>query len=139
MKTVEEAIIAIETSAAAPELRQEPARIGEVLMQGDVFLTRVPKSWPRGKLLGTRQIAVGTNVGSRHIVEGDVKVYEGMKLPDDFKLPEGAQIEDMLGPVVEAGSETILTHPEHAHHALAEGCYQVTYQWDAQTMARVRD
>lgn len=137
--TAEEALIKIEEAPAFPELRTEAAKIGEILMQGDVFLTRVPKDWPRGELLGTRQIAVGTGIGSRHIVEGDVKVYAGKKLPDGFKLPEDARIEDMLGPVVEAGSETILTHPEHAHHALVEGCYAVTYQWDMATRARVAD
>lgn len=137
--TAEQALSKIESHPAIPELRTEAAKIGEVLHQGDVYLTRVPKTWPRGDLLGTRQIAVGTNVGSRHVVEGDVKVYAGKRLPDGFNLPDGAQISDLLGPVVEAGSETILTHPEHAHHALAEGDYQVTYQWDMTTMRRVRD
>lgn len=139
MNTLEEVLSKIENHVALPELRTETAKIGEVLHQGDVYLMRVPKNWPRGDILGTRQIAVGTNIGSRHVVEGDVKVYVGKKLPDGFKLPEGARIEDMLGPVVEAGSETILTHPEHAHHALADGCYQVTYQWDMTTQRRVAD
>jgi len=137
--TAEDALSKIESHVALPELRTEVAKIGEVLHQGDVYLTRVPKTWPRGDLLGTRQIAVGQQIGARHVVEGDVKVYAGKKLPAGFKLPEGAQESDLLGPVVEAGGETILTHPEHAHHALSEGCYQVTYQWDMTTMRRVVD
>jgi hypothetical protein len=139
MKTAEEVLTEIETHPAVPELREYAPKVGDVLQQGDVYLTCVPASWPRGELRGERQIAVGTNIGSRHVVEGDVKVYAGKKLPDGFKLPEGAQVEDMLGPVVKAGSETILTHPEHAHHVLPEGCYQVTYQWDMTTQRRVAD
>lgn len=138
-KTAEQVLSEIETHVAPHCLREERCEIGEVVMQGDCYLTRVPDDWQRGKLLGTRKIAVGEGAGSHHFVEGDVDAYEGVKLPDGFKLPDGAIKEDMLGPVVVAGNETINTHPVHAHNALTKGTYQVTYQWDAQTMARVRD
>ena len=43
------------------------------------------------------------------------------------------------GPVVVASEPFVLEHPEHAHHALPAGTYQVTYQWDEAAMARVAD
>lgn len=139
MKTIEEVLHEIETHVAEPELRELPRQVGEVAHQGDVYLTRVADDHPRGKLLGTRQIAVGTTIGSRHVVEGNVEVYEGTTLPPDFVLPDGASVEDMLGPVVVVRSSAVLTHPEHAHHALECGTDQVTYQWDATSKRRVAD
>ncbi len=137
--TAEEILNKIETHPATHTLRTEPIAIGEVFQQGDCYLHRVPDDWPRGKLLGTRKIAVGEGIGSNHLVEGDVEVYEGVKLPDGFKLPDGARKEDMIGPVVVAGCETINTHPVHAHSVLTKGTYQVTQQWDMTTMQRVVD
>lgn len=137
--TASEVLTKIETHAATHALRDVKLEIGQTAMQGDCYLTRVPDDWPRGKLLGTRKIAVGEGVGSNHLVEGDVEVYEGVKLPDGFKLPEGATIADMIGPVVVAGCETINTHPVHAHNVLHKGTYQVTQQWDMTTMRRVAD
>jgi hypothetical protein len=139
MQTLEEVLSAIEAHAAQAELRESPRVLGEVAQQGDVYLHRVAEDHPRGKLLGTRQIAVGTTIGSRHVVEGHVDVYEGKKLPPGFKLPEGATEADMLGPVVVVHSSAVLTHPEHAHHALECGVDQVTYQWDETTRARQQD
>lgn len=137
--TVEEVLSKIEAHAAEPELRQLPRALGQVAHQGDVYLHRVTSDHPRGKLLGTRQIAVGTTIGSRHIVEGNVEVYEGKALPPGFALPEGARDSDVLGPVVVVKSSAVLTHPEHAHHALDCGVDQVTYQWDVTAAARVAD
>lgn len=139
MKTMTEVLNEIETHVAQPELRDRPRQVGEVAHQGDVYLHRVADNHPRGKLLGTRQIAVGTSIGSRHVVEGNVSVYAGVALPPGFVLPEGADEEDMLGPVLVIESDAVLTHPEHAHHALCRGVEQATYQWDVTTGARQRD
>lgn len=138
-KTAEEILTEIETHVPTHTLREEHIEIGQVVHQGDCYLHRVPDDWPRGKLLGTRKIAVGEGIGSNHLVEGDVEVYEGVKLPPGFKLPDGARQEDMIGPVAVAGCETINTHPVHAHNALTKGTYQVTQQWDMTTMRRVAD
>lgn len=146
-QTVEEILASIETHAAAPDLRELPRSVGQVAHQGDVYLHRVKDDHPRGKLLGTRQIAVGTTVGSRHVVEGHVEVYEGVELPPGFRLPSGqvdgrkwqARTEDVLGPVVVWRAAGVLTHPEHAHHACEVGVDQVTYQYDWATRARVQD
>jgi hypothetical protein len=112
--------------------------IGTRLHQGDVYLHVVADDHPRGKKLGTRQVAVGTTIGSRHIVVGDdVEVYEGKKLPPCFKVPEWCSERQMLGPVV-VGTLN-LTHPEHAHHKAPCGTFQVTYQADYSTRQRVSD
>ncbi len=114
-----------------------------VLHQGDVYLHAVPKDWPRGEEIGTRQVAVGTTVGSRHVAEGDgVTVCSGKKLPAYMSLPEGARVEDLLGPVVSGSGEPfVLTHPEHAHHQCptADVDWQVTYQFNPATARRVQD
>lgn len=110
--------------------------------QGDVYVHRVADDQPRGKPWGTKQVAVGNQVGARHVAEGeDVHVYAGDPSSAAALMPKFSddQREACLGPVVVAKSEWTLTHPEHAHHRLPAGTYQVTYQWDAQTMARVAD
>lgn len=113
--------------------------IGDVAHQGDVYLHRVPDDWPRGKRLGTRQVAVGNTVGARHIAEGEgVEVFAGKKLPACMR---DADSRIFLGPVVSVpeGGFT-LTHPEHAHHAsTVAGTWQVTYQVDLATRQRVAD
>lgn len=110
-----------------------------VIHQGDVYLHRVADGHPRGKALGTRQVAVGTTVGSRHIVDGPVSVYEGKALPPGFKVPDWTTAQEMLGPLVVADEPFTLTHPEHSHHELPSGCWQVTYQADYSTRQRVQD
>lgn len=135
----------LEKIATAPpdmELRVcRRAVVGKtVVHQGDVYLRRVVDAHPRGGALGTRQVAVGTTVGSRHVVEGEgVSVFEGRELPNGFRVPEWTTAEEMLGPVVVATEPFTLTHPEHAHHKLPAGTYQVTYQADFSTRRRVSD
>ena len=47
----------------------------------------------------------------------------------------------LLGPVIVADEAFTLTHPEHAHHRLPAGIYQVGYQLDVSEQERraVRD
>lgn len=142
MKTAIEAIEKIQKAAesASQETRDSSAlSVGQVAHQGDVYLHRVPADWPRGKLLGTRKIAVGEGIGSHHIVEGEgVEVYEGVQYPAGFTEPKDCVPNGLLGPVVFAPAGTTLTHPSHAHHRLC-GVYQVTYQFDPKTHQSVRD
>lgn len=142
MKTAIEAFDAIAKAAAQPNAEIRDARdidLGKVAHQGDVYLHRVPAEWPRGKILGTRQIAVGATIGARHIVEGEgVTVCAGKQYPEGFKEPEDCDPKALLGPVVIVDGEGVLTHPEHAHHRLS-GVYQVTYQYDPATHRSVRD
>lgn len=113
--------------------------VGRAVQQGDVYLHRVADNHPRGKELGTRQVALGTTVGARHVAEGKVAVYEGKQLPEWVTEPDWLEPGALLGPVV-VGLETWpLTHPEHPHHRLPAGTYQVTYQADYATRKRVVD
>jgi len=143
MQTIEasKALETIVASVAKQEMRKPgPMKIGQRIHQGDVYLCLVADDHKRGPLLGTKQIAVGTTVGSRHVVEGDVQVFAGVELPKDMKIASDVERSAYLGPVVVVGSEgTTLTHPEHAHHELCEGVYQVTYQIDMATRMRVQD
>lgn len=144
MQTAQEVLARIEAAGTAAQQDVRVCRSVQVgkcpAHQGDVYLHRVAADHPRGAKLGTRQVAVGTTVGSRHVVEGDgVEVYAGVKLPGAVKpwpdVPESAY----LGPVVVAPEGLTLTHPEHAHHRLPSGCYQVTYQVDPVAQRRVQD
>ena len=140
IKTAKEAFEKIKQSEPKHALRvHDSLSVGQVAHQGDVYLMRVKANHPRGDELGTRQVAIGTTVGSRHIMVGPVRVYRGKKLPKCVD-----QNQARLGPVVvvEHGEEdAILTHPEHAHHCLprARGTYQVIYQLDMRTMRAVQD
>lgn len=116
--------------------------IGKAIHQGDVYLHRVADDHPRGKPWGSRQVAIGTQVGSRHVVVGDgVEVFAGVESACKKLLPKftDEQRRACTGPVVVATAPFVLEHPEHAHHALPAGTYQVSYQWDEATMARVAD
>jgi hypothetical protein len=112
------------------------------IQQGDVYLHPVPLDWARGKLRSSSQIADGTSVGSRHIVHG-ADLYEGTKLPPGCTLPEGARMEDILGPVIvgRVGESPELQHPKHAWHQFPlENCAaQVTYPFDFTTRRREQD
>ena len=149
--TTPEALDRILQHVASPDVRDaRDLKIGQVIHQGDVYIHWVPLDWPRGKLLGTRQIAVGDTIGSRHVVVGrGFEVYEGIRLPDWVtfdRLPARMRVaakRAVLGPVVvltlplEAGEG--LTHPEHAHHLMPCGVGQVQYQLDGQTLRAVLD
>ena len=89
MQTIEasKALETIVASVAKQEMRKPgPMKIGQRIHQGDVYLCLVADDHKRGPLLGTKQIAVGTTVGSRHVVEGDVQVFAGVELPKDMDL-----------------------------------------------------
>ncbi len=106
--------------------------------QGDVYLHAVSSDWPRGAVRGTRKIAVGENEGSTHVVEGDVEVYEGVKLPEYMTGAAKRNAVEFLGPVVVVGEGgALLTHVKHAHHRIPCGVYQTTYQVDGER--RVKD
>ena len=112
-----------------------------ILHQGDVYLVRVPDDHPKGEKIGTRQVAIGTTVGARHVVEGEnIEVYSGMKYPKGFTEPIWVDKDSLLGPViVVSGKSATLTHPEHAYHQFPKGTWQVTYQADMSTNRAVLD
>lgn len=138
MKTVE---IIKELTKKAIQLNRKETRnvknipIGKAIRQGDVYIHRVSDNHPVGDLLSIRKIADGTSIGSRHILIGDVKVYQGVQLPNYVnKLWP-------FGYAFDVGKEgCTITHPEHAHIDICvEGRYQVTHQMDMVTMRKVSD
>ena len=130
-----------EISEKAVRLNKQDRRIvkdipiGKAIRQGDLYVHRVSDKHDIGEQLDIRQIADGTSIGSRHILIGDVKVYQGKALPSyiNQRWP--------LGYCFDVGQEgATITHPEHAHIELCvPGRYQVTHQMDMQTMQRVSD
>ena len=142
MNGMKEAIQKIETAEADVELRvTRRMEIGSAIQQGDVYVHRLPDNWKRGKLVakGEVQIAVGQNVGARHVAIGNVEVYAGVALPPDVTAPMGIEAREICGPVIVAETAWALQHPEHAHHRMPAGVYGVTYQYDPRTMRRVAD
>ena len=139
-------------AAAAPhEVRRHDAMaIGHVAMQGDCYLHRIAKKpavWDVETTNETRQVALGSTVGSRHCADGSVRVYWPKSKAEavaqcpikGFVDRLGAGAEPCIGPVVVADAEWTLTHPEHAHHVLPAGIYLTTFQLDRRTMREVRD
>lgn len=133
--TVTEHIERINRAAEAPDegVREIPAmKVGEFVRQGDVYIERIQAIPHDVKTIpaGSRQVAVGTTIGSRHVAEGDLEVV---------RLESDARGSALLGPVVIARGRWRLTHPEHAHFALPEGTYRVRYQRDVATERAVQD
>lgn len=137
-----EAVRSVTEATHDPDLRiTRRLNIGSVVQQGDLYLHHVADDHPRGKRVGdgSVQIALGTSNGARHTVEGDVEVFEGVQLPEWVTPPDGIEASEILGPVVVATKTFRMPHPEHPHHRLPVGTYQVTYQADLRTMRRVVD
>lgn len=142
MKTVEEAVKAVESAGADTEVRViRRMEIGSAIQQGDLYVHRLPDKWARGKRIGdgSVQVALGTGNGARHMAEGPVEVFQGKKLPDGVTAPNNVEDGEICGPVIVATDAWMLRHPEHPHHQLPAGVYGVTYQYDPQTMRRVAD
>ncbi len=112
---------------------------GHYVRQGDVYLYRVAGDHPRGAAMGSRQVAVGSTVGARHVADGAVEVFAGASPAPKFKADRRYDPAVLTGPVVEASETWTLTHPEHAHVRMPAGTYQVHYQADETTRGAVVD
>lgn len=107
-------------------------QVGQVARQGDIYLCCVESSHPRGEQIEDRQLAPGSTKGSRHVVDGEVELYRGTVTGSAFG-------DALTGPVIVARERFVVTHPEHADVCLPSGTYQVGYQLDPRTRARVAD
>lgn len=122
--------IKVQADACTDDLRMvrtmEP---GQIVRQGDVYVTCIEKPEKLGEVWGSPQVAEGQTKGSRHIMEGDFKLY----------APNGPG--PLTGPTLEVKARATLTHPEHCDVSLPSGFYAITYQRDfaAEELARVRD
>ena len=140
--TVAAAIERVTVAPADTEVRiTRRIEIGHCVMQGDIYIHRVEESHPTGELIGKGmvQIALGTGNGARHVAEGQVEVYKGEQLPEWVKPLAMVEAKEITGPVILAHDTFAITHPEHPHHQLPAGKYQVTYQFNPKTMKRVVD
>lgn len=139
---VRDAVESVEKSQADETVRvTRRIEVGHCVQQGDIYVFRVPDNHPRGKRNGGdgSQLVSGTSNGARHVAAGKVDVFAGVRLPADVKPPMDVDAAEITGPVVVASESWLLTHPEHPHHRLPAGTYQVTNQFDPHTMRRVVD
>lgn len=105
------------------------------IRQGDIYIeavNKLPLSFDQET--SNKQLAPGENRGSRHVVEGDVKVFlQSNPSSNDFSR-DGV----LSGPALVAKDRFKVTHPEHAHFSLPAGTYRVYYQMDARQAERTR-
>lgn len=139
--TTEAAIERIKKSARSmPEVRVIPdMKIGQVVRQGDIYIERVAAIEGKGKAIKSRQLAPGTTKGSRHIVSES----EGVTIWESKPTLNG-KAAFQVGPGIQclAGSDLVVTHPEHAWKKicnLTARFYQVWFQADYARKTRVKD
>ena|SRR3990167_5291813 len=107
--------------------------VGKAIRQGDIYIHMVVADFPIGEIINTKQVVDGNSIGSRHILDKDVIVYEGKE------LPKWVNIRWPLGKSFDVKNRSIVTHPEHAHISLPKGRYVVTHQMDMRSMQKVSD
>lgn len=113
--------------------RISEARLGCPIRQGDIYIHPVASNHPRGGILESHQLAVGTSKGSRHMADENFTVYRGTTLPD-YVAPG-----TFLGPLIVTDRISTITHPEHPWVELPAGTYQITHQTDLRTRQRAKD
>lgn len=111
----------------------EEMKIGQIVRQGDIYITMVDESHAHGGICESHQLAMGTSKGSRHMADQNFMVHKGTKLPEGFL--EGT----FIGPFIKSEVRAQITHPEHSWVSLPAGCYQVTHQTDLKTRQRALD
>ena len=108
----------------------EAAVEGDVIVQGDVYFTKLSDKHKFGKKAKQEvKLVPGVTKGSDHCLESlnYVTLYEG-----------GGSVLD--GPQLDVKQDTTVTHPEHRHVVLTPGKYNVTYQRKfAEELARQQD
>lgn len=97
----------------------EAAVEGDVIVQGDVYFTKLADNHSFGKKLQqpVPKLVPGTSKGSQHCLAdmSCVTLYEGAGTVLD-------------GPQMKVHKEVTVTHPEHRWVVLTPGCYRVNYQ-----------
>jgi len=137
-KTIDARIAYDEVLRAAEEIRSDAHEViaimspGDVVRQGDLYITCLESEQQGGRPAGTRQLAQGPTRGAKHVVVGDCDVLwvpheeavEGLR-----RVVPGADKHQFVGPVIRARGPVTITHPEHGDRTLpGEACYLVTYQ-----------
>lgn len=137
-KTPSAALALSHVRKSAERIRNgDPASIevmgpGDVVRQGDLYLTCLDCQPVKASAFAGRQLAPGTSQGSRHVVEGLCELYtpaESSALDAiHHVVPATKGHRQFLGPVIHAREPITITHPEHGHRTLPAGTYLVTYQ-----------
>jgi hypothetical protein len=117
--------------------------IGDVVRQGDIYITRIASLPNSAKPINDRQLASGTTQGSRHVLKGgSLYSADASELAKLIKSASGATIPvELIGPVFVPEADVTIEHPEHGHRILPRECIgAVTYQRAfAGTIRRVQD
>jgi hypothetical protein len=121
----------------------ETMSIGDVVRQGDIYITRIASLPKSAKPIRNRQLAPGTTQGSRHILNGG-KLFsaDANELASLIKSATKCDVPaELIGPVFVPDSDVTIEHPEHAHRILPKECIgAITYQRAfADTIRRVQD
>ena len=112
-KTIDARAAYAEVLHAAEEIRSDAHETiatmspGDVIRQGDIYITCLDGEPNGGMPAGTRQLAPGTSRGSRHVVEGECDV---LRVPDAAavaalrRVVPGANDRQFVGPVIRRGA-----------------------------------
>jgi hypothetical protein len=105
---------------------------GDNVRQGDIYIVLLDCKPAEASPFKGRQLAPGNTQGSRHIVEGDCRLFTPTEA-DAIRIltglvPATKAHRQFLGPVIVAAEPVTITHPEHGHRTLPAGTYLVTYQ-----------
>jgi hypothetical protein len=150
-KTIDARTAYAEVLHAAEQIRSDAHETiatmspGDVVRQGDLYITCLDGEPQGGQPAGTRQLAQGLTRGAKHVVEGDCDV---LHVPDVEavsllrRVVPGADKRQFVGPVIRARGPVTITHPEHGDRTLpGDACYLVTYQrtWTEERVRRQFD
>ena len=137
-KTIDACTAYAEVLHAAEEIRSDAHETiatmspGDVLRQGDLYITCLDSEPKGGRPAGTRQLAQGATRGAKHVVVGDCDV---LNVPNAHgvaalrRVVPGADAQQFIGSVIRARGPVTITHPEHGDRTLpGNACYLVTYQ-----------
>jgi hypothetical protein len=146
MKTVTQALQemrqSVENMVASKTERIGSPSLGDVVRQGDIYLVCVDKSDVGRVKTKNRQLAPGETQGSRHILLGDVEIYEVESFSGESMLIGGVEVNTaLIGPSFMCIGEVEVDHPEHGNRILPEDtCWRVVYQQAfADEVRRVND
>jgi hypothetical protein len=90
---------------------------GDVVCQGDRYITCVEAESRGGVPAGTRQLAPGSSQGARHFAEGDddvPRVPDAVAIPVLHYVAPGIDTRQFVGPIIRAWSPVTITHPNYA-------------------------
>lgn len=111
---------ALESMDAAKTERIGSPSLGDVVRQGDLYLTCI-EALPSGKATKERQLVPGTTQGAKHVAQGDVEIVKDVQFQS---MPNV-----LVGPAFKCNSDVTVTHVEHGDKILPAGTvWQCTYQ-----------